>query len=231
MTRIIRQYDSFLLSRSPAAQAVLALEKLAGRCGWRFVLFGGSARDIYLHGENAVPRDLDIVVDNVTQEDLQAELQFPERTHFGGLKGKIGSLSVDIWPLDTTWAFKRMNLGRKPSFDDLVLTTPFNLEGIAIEPAITTVLYDGGFQKCIETKTLEISYAPNADAFVALTLVRAAMFAKKLDLRFGPQLTAYIHKNYAKTEKRLDSAQRGYYGKRMMPTEEIRAILNPASAA
>lgn len=70
---------------------------------------------------------------NVTVEDLQAKLGFADKTTGPGLKGRIDEVDVDIWPLDKIWAFSKLDLvGRKPTFDDLVLTTPFNLEAVAV---------------------------------------------------------------------------------------------------
>lgn len=226
MTIAASRYDAFLLSRSDAACAVLDMERIAGHNGWKFAIFGGAARDILMKGEHAVPRDLDLVVDGATLADLQAELGFTDKTAFDGLKGVIHGVSVDIWPLDKTWAFSKMDLGRKPSFADLVWTTPFNLEAVVLEPAVMTLLHDGGFQKCMDEKVLELNYVVSADAFKALTLVRAALFSRRFALTFGPKLRDFIAKHYPRYAKALPFTQMSYYGKQMMSADTMWGVLN-----
>lgn len=225
---VARRYEEFVLSNTPAAQVVLDIERLTASHGWRFVLFGGSARDIALEGRNATPRDLDVVVDGATQDELQEVFKLPNRTFFGGLKGPIGGIHVDMWPLEKTWAFTREPLDHKPTFSDLMGTTPFNIENIAIEPTMFPTIYEGGFFSCMAEKTLEISCQPNVDAMPELTLIRAARFCKRFGLTLGPALQDFVYAAMgSKTfnQRKVQRVQRDYYGTEMLSWLELSSIL------
>jgi len=86
-------------------------------------------------------------------------------------------------------------------------------------------MYEGGFAQCLKDKQLELNFTPSAIAFAPLTLVRAAVFAKRFDLNLGPKLTAFIGKQFKACEKRLVATQMGYYGREIISLSELKAVL------
>src|SRR5438045_6730879 len=85
------------------------------------VIFGGVLRDLTFVGGSEVPRDVDVVVDAITSDDLQsvfADLVY-EKNRFGGLRLRTRGWMIDIWALNDTWAF-REKLKEQVSFESLV---------------------------------------------------------------------------------------------------------------
>lgn len=216
------QYDEFVRSKSPASKAVLALEALWYIApGWAAALFGGAARDILLEGKSACPRDLDVVTIGPSLQQLREALPFPTtRNTFGGLKLEIHGVSVDIWPLENTQAFKKHPLGRPATFADLMPTTMFNFEAVVMELSHEAKVHDGGFNECMRTRTLELQNPEVVSP--ALCIIRACVFAMRFQLTWGPKLQAYSLQELPKLDaKTLDRVQRNYYGQIKVPGQYI----------
>src|SRR5262245_3684541 len=119
--------------RSRKAARANAIRKIMER-GWRSCLFGGVLRDIFVKSPWAKMRDIDIVVADVTVEDLNSAFSefVVRRTRFGGLTLSINGWLFDIWPLNTTWGCKYFPLYANDFFV-LPWTTFFSVEAIAVE--------------------------------------------------------------------------------------------------
>lgn len=224
MPTVMEQYEAFVRSNSKAAQCALEFERICATKGWRYVLYGGSARDIILKGEEADPRDLDIVVVGAKRTDLSRAFKLPGKTGFGGCSGKVCGMPVDLWPLQSTWWFSKQPLGRDPTFMDLVKSSAFNLEAIAIEPS--KEFFEAGFFECMDKRVLEM-LCPEVP-YAALFLVRAARFAEKFHLGFGPKLEEYITRiGPTLTLERLMAVQKSYYGGAVVSEERMNELIKP----
>ncbi len=183
-----KQYDAFLRSKRAPALAILDLEKRLGKKQWPFVVFGGAARDIWLAGSSAEPRDLDIVVD--TTKDIRAA--FPELgilNQFGGIRGTLHGIPVDVWPLHQHWQFVQQE-AKQRTFQDLVRSTTFNLEGLAMEPTLDVKFYEGGFLECMASRKLEL--VSSSIPFPKLNVARALSFCVRFQLEPGPRLQEFL---------------------------------------
>jgi hypothetical protein len=104
-------------------------------------LVGGVARDLAVFGSNAKIRDIDIVVasDVSTERLAQTVREFiKRRTRFGGLQLSDGSIDVDVWPLDQTWAI-REKLVVGADLAALANSAFLNIESVVIELTSTGV--------------------------------------------------------------------------------------------
>jgi hypothetical protein len=178
-------------------------------------LFGGFPKDIYLKGNNAIPRDIDLIVngnDIGPLSELFSKYQI-EKSRFGGLKIKYYGLDVDIWTLNDTWAFKS-HVAKLEGIDSISKTTFLNIEAIAVElfPKSTKrkVVLDGFFE-AIENHELELNLEKNP--FPELNIARALYAAKNTDYHFGPKLISFIASNLnSSSEKKILSIYKKRYG-------------------
>lgn len=200
----------------------LLLEKVGPFC-----LFGGAARDIALHGRKAFPRDLDLVVKTGSRAKLRHTiLPFGASLNaFQGFVMKHRETDFDIWRLEDTWGINKLKIER-PTFEDLLKTSVFNIEAILIEfPSLK--VYDGGFREGFEQRMLELNLSDNP--MVELNLLRAAAFVKRFRLRIGPKLSSWIygHRSLLEKPQVLLRIQDKYYKSRVVTEEELICTLGP----
>jgi hypothetical protein len=84
-------------------------------------------------------------------------------------------------------------------------------------------VYEGGMIECLRSRVLEMNYTESPAP--ALILVRAAFFAKRFGLRFGPKLQDYVDNQLPKVEPKLDYAQKKYFGDILMPIPALKRVL------
>ena len=146
-----KQLSSFLVSREAGTQRWL--QQLGSHCE-RLFLFGGAIRDVALMGDEARPRDLDLVVVGLNFDDLPGFLgeHIVRRTSFGGLKLKLDDSWVDLWRLEDTWAFREKLI--EPSPENLPSTTFLSSQAIAAEIQGLEVkhIFESGFTSSLRRR-------------------------------------------------------------------------------
>lgn len=197
------------------------LERLEG---FRVAVFGGVLRDIYI---GDTPRDVDIVVDCEFNdligcfEGLNLKLN-----RFGGLK-VLGDVCVDVWPLNRTWAIERDEYGFKAEFNNLPYTTFLNVDAIAalVQPEFKLYLGDGSFDKCFQSRILDINFEPNPS--IILCVVRAAVFVDRYRFKISDRLRRFLSDNVVLfTDDEFISLQRKHYGSVMVQPSFIRSLVD-----
>lgn len=157
-------------------------------------LFGGFAKDIYVKGYKAVPRDIDLVI---VESNLDPILSLFKNyaireSRFGGYKVTYKGLNVDFWSIEKTWAFehKKVNLS---NIHSLSQTTFLNIESLAIElfpKRRSRKIISEGFTDALRENIIELNLEENP--FPELNIARSLYAAKKLDQSFGPKLLRFI---------------------------------------
>ena len=174
------------------------------------ILFGGAVRDILA---NQVPRDYDVVVsvDNSELETIVNTFQLSSRRNrFGGYSMNLEGQLLDIWSLESTWAFREKFIS--PSVSNLTETVFFNIDSIAVNLSNEQV-YASKFLEALETKFLDIILERNP--YPDLCVLRAFVFEKRKHLRFSEQLIEYISKWVNRTVDPVNTlieVQRKHYG-------------------
>lgn len=204
-------------------------------CGGKSVFFGGAVRSLLfsrlLRGRLGRPRDVDIVVNEMTIEGLRERFGslVSRETRFGGLQLLRAHWHFDIWPLHRTWAFVNDKF-EHPTFDDLPRTTFFNLEAIAVEvwptPGASRVIFSGDdqFFEGVLSRTLELNREENP--FPALCVVRSLVMAAGMDLAIGPSLADYLVRYSSEvTDDELRAVQLNHYGMIRVAPETARSWL------
>lgn len=184
---------AFFDRRTPSASAREALDFL-GSSPWDLYAFGGFPRDLYLEGPSAEPKDLDLVAVQATTTELESWAEpYPyERNRFGGLKVETPAWTIDIWPLESTWAFSERHV-EDCEIEDLPRTTFLDIEAVVVElfPAAgDRKVYSKGFFEAAANKTIDLNLPSNPAPAVAIA--RALLLATHLDFAFGPSLDRFV---------------------------------------
>ena len=171
-------------------------------------LCGGAVRNMLLTNKS-IPRDLDIILGYISKEQL--ENLFPNnikgKTSLGGLKLQVKDWSIDVWPLQDTWAF-RDGIFEGISFSDYPKITFLDIEAIAIQlfskGRKRREIYSNGFFESISKKTIELNFDENPAP--AECIVRALHIANEYKFLIGPKLAHYIisHTNRMEIEELVD---------------------------
>jgi hypothetical protein len=209
-----RQMATFLAGRGPHSAIVSTLYDWKEK-DWRPFLFGGLLRDVAILGLRHRPRDVDVVIENSSSEELAEELNpyIKRRNRFGGFQLELRKWHFDVWPLQKTWAFvQNKNLVASPQ--NLPKTTFLNVEAVAAslgENGEVAEIFESGFFEALRTKTLDINLEDNP--YPALAAVRALATAEKLGYSLSPRLGRYILETEARLgSEALVSAQDSHYG-------------------
>ncbi|NQT03869.1 MAG: hypothetical protein HQ580_17725 [Planctomycetes bacterium] len=171
----------------------IALEKIRGTRKPAF-LCGGAVRDLLLCNSHT-PRDLDIILGYVSRETLASLFSgdVEGETGLGGLKVEVRDWSIDMWPLQDTWAFKKNKISGK-GFSDYPKTTFLDMDAIAIELFSTRrqkrKIYSKGFFEAISSKTIELNFEGNPAP--GKCIVRALQMARRFTFAIGPKLARYM---------------------------------------
>jgi hypothetical protein len=195
--------------------------------GWRAVFFGGLLRDLMEFGSSANPRDLDIVVDASSNDELYAFFKeiVVRRTRFGGLVIDLGPLRADLWCLRNTWAFGTGAFAQR-SFVTLPKTTFLNVEAVAVEISGNgdPRVFDDGFFAAFGRREIDINFGTNP--FPALCVVRSLITASSLHFALGNRLVDYIvRRSDHLAANEYVEAQLSHYGEILLPAERISNVI------
>jgi hypothetical protein len=212
-------------STKTVPDAIIQVGRKLARAGWVAYLVGGTLRDLLVEPEGhrrVHPRDIDIIVDGVTREELQEVLQEPlvlERfTRFGGLHlsrplSSGSRVLFDIWTLSDTWGFHSQKIA--PRIENFPGTTFLNIDSCAtqlMQPhGKQRTFFEKGFFEGIGNRMLDVNYAPNPYPYVCVA--RALVLAAQLDFTISRPLAEFILQHMAGGGlDNLIDAQRSHYG-------------------
>ena len=217
----------FLSSRARLKTPLMAILRRFSEQRLPAVIFGGALRDLMVHGPTTEPRDVDVVVDGASVEELTRLFQdvVVRRTRFGGLHLNVKGWMVDVWPLSDTWALRSLGTGCG-DFRDLTLTTFLNVEAVVVEltkqPQAGRLVYSSGFFEAIRTRILDINLEENP--FPELSAIRTLVTASSLDYGLSKRLARYVvhHMNRVPLEC-FGQIQFSHYGRVKLDTETLHA--------
>lgn len=211
-----KRIGTFLGSKSRLKSPLICALKRLSEHGLPAVLFGGTLRDLMVFGASTEPRDVDVVVDCGSVEELAAI--FPEyilrKTRFGGLHLNVRGWAVDVWPLSQTWALRELNI-EGGDFNALTKTTFLNVEAVTAELAPKSGarrdVLSSGFFEALFSRTLDINLEENP--FPELCAVRALVTASALHYGITKKLARYVlHYLQRTTVEELVEIQIKHYG-------------------
>lgn len=195
---IHKQKDKYLefLNTKLENQALIFLNHLSQIAD--ILIFSGVTRDFFLRKGSSIIRDLDIVVENKTEnfEDFLKQYKYSINS-LGGYKIKIGDFHVDIWELENTWALK--NLKIQPSLfkrDSLPDTAFFNFSSIVYDYNNNNFIVNEDFLKFLKTKELDLVLEDNP--LPELCIINSIYYKNKFGLEWSIHLKKYIVEHFPK---------------------------------
>ena len=232
--------DSPNLDSFPTVQdAMVQVSQKLNRLGWLAYLVGGTLRDLLVapdRGGDVQPRDIDIIVEGATRDQLQEilgkTLVLERFTRFRGLhlSASLSSGSrvlFDIWTLADTWGFHSQRIA--PRIEDFPGTTFLNIDSCAVEliqpQGRPRALFEKGFFEGIANRVLDVNYAQNPYPYVCVA--RALVLTAQLDFTMARPLAKFIlHHTAAGGIDALTDAQRSHYGIVRCDTKELEVWLH-----
>lgn len=192
-------------------------------------LFGGAVRDYLDNNFNNI-RDFDFVVDfkdcNDTIETyINTGIRY-KKNRFNGYKLILQDISIDIWEMKETWAFKEKLL--YPSVDNLLKSVFLNIDSVVY--SMNEHYYidscDAKYRKIIKNRMLDVVLTETPQ--IELNLLRAMVLREKYRLDFSNNLKKIFMKcmNFDEFPNKLVKLQDAHYGKQILDENSIRAILN-----
>lgn len=156
-------------------------------------IFGGMLRDISLTGNSGFSSDIDLVISCDDKGALQRALGSLKfrcvLNKFGGYRLLLSKWKVDIWALESTWAFREGLLSGR-SFEDLIRTTFFDWDAIAYEVGTASIFAVDGYLERLEKRTLDINLERNPNPLG--NSVKALRYAEKYGAKFTTRLSRYV---------------------------------------
>lgn len=185
--RIDRFFSSSLHGRGEVRHFLSSLEDLG-----EIALFGGMLRDMSLASISEFNSDIDIVIDAKDTLSLDVFLaKFnAQRNKFGGYRLAISKWKIDIWELDSTWAFKHGHaLGK--SLDDLCKTTFFDWDGIIYHLNNAKIIAVDSYLDRLHSKIIDINLCENPNPVG--NIIKAIRYCEKYDAKLSAKLARYVH--------------------------------------
>jgi hypothetical protein len=191
-------------------------------------VFGGLLRYLLTKDRPRVPRDIDLVVDCASNEQLRKAISgLPMKINrFGGAR-IMTSIPIDVWALPDTWAFAQHLL--PATAENLPCTTVFNVEAVVASLRAKAPhprqIYEHGFFEGLETQTLDLNFPANP--FPPLCVARAFVLAEQLDFWISRRLAEYIiQTSRSVSVEDIEAAQVSHYGRILLSSHRVNALIH-----
>ena len=225
----LRKQLSRLLTKPGEMSAAVAVLRDWEKRGMGPILFGGVVRDLVVLGRKHYPRDVDVVLQHGTMENVVNDFkEYQYRfNRFGGIHLSINRWAFDVWSLEKTWAFTQ-DRTIDPSSDNLPKTTFLDVEAIAVTfngPDRIGRIISNGFFEAVEKRCIGINFRNNP--FPALSAIRTLITACKLQFAIHINLVRYFInavKEFGIEE--LIRAQEHHYSKVIFRHSEIEYLVD-----
>lgn len=222
----MRRFVAIRRSRVPLEHDPLAA---LYREGFIAYFFGGTVRDVALHGPRVRPRDIDVVVSGADEDELKRVLScwIVRTTRFGGFRLETAYEVLDIWPTHQTWAFREFPLIGSEA-GDLPRTTPFTIEAAVVSTSPRgpggREIFEQRFIESVSRREIDLNF--DAQFSEALTFVRAIAMAMKTDFALSSRLVDRLVSIARGVDiEELSDAAESHYGRYSLPASELYRIV------
>jgi predicted nucleotidyltransferase len=132
-------------------------------------IFGGMVRDIAFSGSRDFRSDVDAVIATEDHASLDKLVRSYDHTknRFGGYRIQLSRSSVDLWTLDSTWAF-RSGVVQGRCFADLIRTTFFDWDAIVFEVRSGRIHTIDGYLERLRRRLVDINLPTNPNPLGAV---------------------------------------------------------------
>lgn len=161
------------------------------------LIFSGIIRDFFINTYGPA-RDLDLVVDgDKISVSNYLDKFLPVRNSFGGYKITIGSVKVDIWHIEDTWAYSNSKVDFELFQDyNLPNTAFFNFSSVVFDFNNSEFIPSTSFNHFLETKELDMVLKDNP--MPQLCIVNTIYYMTKFNLNVSSKLKNYCLQYFEK---------------------------------
>lgn len=147
------------------------------------VLFGGILRDLALQCPSSFRSDVDLVVVPLREREFDRFFDGKDAriNRFGGYRVMLSRGSVDVWPLQRTWAFRIGALvGSSP--EDLLRTTYFSWDAIAYSWRTGRLFWRPSYLQELRSKVVDLKFPDNPYPLGALVRTFRLLASQKAEI-------------------------------------------------
>lgn len=170
--------------------------------------FSGVIRDFFLK-KNKI-RDIDIVLSSKCPiEEIFADSVISKNS-FGGYKIITTSITIDIWYLHESWAFKHQRTLDFALEKQIAKTAFFNFSAVIFDLKNNNFNYTIHFLRFLRDKKIDVVFEPNQNT--KLCVVNTLYYADKFNLKISSKLKKYIIQIYRGDINEFSNVQIKHFG-------------------
>lgn len=171
--------------------------------------FSGVIRDFFLN-KNKI-RDIDIVLSRKCPiEEIFADSVISKNS-FGGYKIITTSITIDIWYLNESWAFKHQRTLDFELEKQIASTAFFNFSAVIFDLKNKNFNHTIHFLRFLRDKEIDIVFQPNQNT--KLCVVNTLYYADKFNLKISSKLKKYLTQIYRGDLSEFSNVQIKHFGK------------------
>lgn len=181
-------------------------------------LIGGVLREFLEMGNIKNVRDIDVVI-NTKEIDKFQEIctkYHTEKNSFGGYKIHCNDITIDVWNIENTWAYREniIKCTEECYLKNLLYTVFYNLDSLIFDVK-NNVWYNNLYKEAKESNVLDIVLEENP--YIDLNILRGMIFQNRYHMKYSERLKKLIRErcqNEKEYEKILYSIELKRYKKK-----------------
>ena len=191
-------------------------------CQTQVFIFSGIIRDYFLK-ENSV-RDVDLVLEKkIDIENLLTENHFIKNS-FGGYKVAFETISLDVWFLQDTWAYKNEKVFDFYFAVGIPYTAFFNASAIVYDYNNREFYFTKKFLQFLRDKELNIMYEPNPN--YDLCIINTLNYKNKYKVRISKKLSNLVIDLHNRRQHEYNQVQQRHFGRIIYTESDIQSFIN-----
>ena len=193
-------------------------------------LIGGVLREFLKTGDFRNVRDIDIVISTKLIDDFHkiCTKYHTKQNSFGGYKINCNDISIDVWRIETTWAYREniIKCSEEDYLKKLPYTVFYNLDSL-IYNVKNDIWYDDLYKEAKESNVLDIVLEENPH--IDLNILRGMFFQNRYHMEYSERLKKLIRERFRNEKeyaKILYSIELKRYEKEILSLKDIEEQLD-----
>lgn len=193
-------------------------------------LIGGVLREFLETGDIKIVRDIDLVISTkeVDQFHKICMKYHTKKNSFGGYKINCDGITIDVWNIENTWAYKKniIKCSEEDYLKKLPYTVFYNLDSL-IYNVKNDIWYDDLYKEAKESNVLDIVLEENSQ--IDLNILRGMIFQNRYHMKYSERLKKLIRERFRNEKeyvKILYSIELKRYEKEILSLKDIEEQLD-----
>lgn len=182
-------------------------------------IFSGVIRNYFLKVDSY--RDVDIVLSDEVSIEAYIGKYNVTRNSFGGYKILVGDTSLDIWYLNSTWAFRHQTTFNFSLMEQVPSTAFFNFSAAIYSFNEAKFYATTDFCRFLRDREINIVYRPNPN--LALCVINTMYYEDRFKLKVAARMRRHIVELYRNYHFDYSAVQKRHFGEVLYSESEIAA--------